>query len=160
MKDPPLHWPLWRTRFYKVSTELGPYNVLFLEGRDYNTVDGCKFRNTNAPSTVANSEILVHRWRGRRNNRHISSQNLCLMTTLTLIPTLRPSLRLPGPTVTTDDVYKEILYAIWSFNTTDNVLSRETCANLCLMNKLTLILTLKLKIVTTLNLTLNDFYDA
>jgi len=28
------------------------------------------------------------------------------------------------------------------------------------MNKLTLILTLKLKIVTTQNLTLNDFYDA
>jgi len=27
----------------------------------------------------------------------------------------------------TDDVYKEILYAIRSFNATENALSRETC---------------------------------
>ena len=59
----------------------GVHFVRFVIGRDYNTVDGRRFWNTNAPSTVADSKILVHRWRGRRNNRCISSQNLCLMTT-------------------------------------------------------------------------------
>jgi len=56
-------------------------------GRVYNTDDGRIFSNTNAPSTITDSQILIHhRWGPSTEQAYISGHFLCLMTTLTLRP--------------------------------------------------------------------------
>jgi len=71
------------------------------------------FDASTTPSAVADSQILIHRRQGP------SKEFLCLMTTLTLILTLGPSRRLPGPyqpSLASHDVYKETMYVIQSLN--------------------------------------------
>src|SRR6218665_2709566 len=79
------------------------------------------------------------------------------MTTLILIPTLNYAYLDPNRPSRRTTLIKKFCtrFEASTPQTTKQVAKRGS--NLCLLNKLTLILTLKLKIATTLNLTLTTF---
>src|SRR6218665_1563250 len=87
----------------------------YSQGRDYNTVDSRRFQNTSAAWTGPSKQQAYLKSKFVSNDYTNPNTNPKTLTTLTWTLTDR------------HDVYKDILYAIRSFNTTDNALSGETC---------------------------------